>query len=366
MRKYINCTLGVLISLMFFSCAPKSMYEQQVRQLAEEAGIPLIQVAYAEGRKTLVFEASANPEIQAREDAGTVFQAASLSKPVFAYIVLKMAHEGLMDLDAPLVTYTNIERFEDKEAAGLLTARMVLHHVTGLPNWAAGPGSEVWPLSVISFNRQPGSAFSYSGEGFSFLQRAVEAVCGADLEQIAREQVFDPLGMDRTSYVWLPAFDSLAADGFNREGESTGKGNFPRANAAYTLRTTAADYMKFLKHVSRGPLAEQEWLQGMFEPKVQAVRYADKPRECDKTVFWGLGMGIEKHPELGQVAFHWGDNGNFKALFLMVPESTMHRERILVYLTNSRAGHDIVESISSLFLGNTIPVTIHDWINYGN
>ena len=369
MKLHTKSQVTVLVGLIAFSCLTQCAHQQQVQQLQQLAlqnDIPLIQAAYARGHRTVVFETSAYPETPARKDAGTVFQAASLSKPVFAYIVLKMAYEGLLDLDVPLATYTDIERFEDKERARLLTARMVLCHVTGLSNWAAGPGSEEWPRSTISFIRQPGSTFTYSGEGFAFLQRAVEAVYGADLEQIAREQVFDPLGMDRTSYVWLPVYDSLAVDGYNREKESSGEGVFPRANAAYTLRTTATDYLKFLKHISRGASDHQEWLSEMFLPLVQAVRYPDKPRDCDSSIFWGLGMGIEKHPELGEVVFHWGDNGNFKALFLLVPENAKHPERILVYFTNSRAGHDIIDRISSLFLGNTTPLTIHNWVNDGN
>lgn len=357
-----NYFICVLISTVLVSCSGVSTKQEKVHRMACEAGIPLIQVAYAEGDSCTVFEASAFQETPARMDAGTVFQAASLSKPVFASIVLQMAHEELIHLDTPLVHYTDIERFEDKELARTLTARTVLSHVTGLPNWSTGPGSEEWPTAPISFKFTPDSAFSYSGEGYAFLQRAVEAVCGAGLEDIARSRIFEPLGMDRTSYVWIPAYDSLATDGFNREGESGGKGNFPRANAAYTLRTTAADYMKFLRYISRENLPEREWLSGMYLPVVQAVRYHDRPRECDSTIFWGLGMGMEKHPELGEVSFHWGDNGNFKALFLMVPESKVHKERILVYFTNSRAGHDIIGSMSSLFLGNKKPLAIENWV----
>lgn len=69
-------------------------------------------------------------------------------------------------------------------------------------------------------------------------------------------------------------------------------------------------------------------------------------------IFWGLGLGIERHPELGEVAFHRGDNGLFKALFLIVPENHLDRQRILVYFTNSEAEHDIIEKISGLFLRN--------------
>ena len=226
MKLHTKSQVTVLVGLIAFSCLTQCAHQQQVQQLQQLAlqnDIPLIQAAYARGHRTVVFETSAYPETPARKDAGTVFQAASLSKPVFAYIVLKMAYEGLLDLDVPLATYTDIERFEDKERARLLTARMVLCHVTGLSNWAAGPGSESGPgpqsrlsgnLAVPLLIREKVLLFA--------------ACCGSCLwcgpGTNSREQVFDPLGMDRTSYVWLPVYDSLAVDGYNREKESSGKG----------------------------------------------------------------------------------------------------------------------------------------------
>ncbi len=100
----------------------------------------------------------------------------------------------------------------------------------------------------------------------------------------------------------------------------------------------------------------------MFHPCIKATRYVQRLRECDEHIFWGLGLGIEKHPELGEVAFHWGDNGNFKSFFLIVPQSGKSHRRILVYFTNSESGHDVINKISLQFLGNTIPLAIQDWV----
>jgi len=352
--------LVVLFLAVMWSCTPD--YYDQVFQIAREAGIPLIQVAYTKGDTRVTYEVSTVPEIVARKDGKTVFQAASLSKPVFAYIVMRMSDRGEIDLDRPLFEYTDIERFVDKELARRLTARMVLSHMTGLPNWAVSPGSPEWPEAPIVFKFRPDSAFSYSGEGYAFLQRAVEQIQGKGLEEIARNEVFLPLGMSSSSYTWRDDYDSLAVNGFNRDGEDRGKGNFPRANPAYTLRTTAADYMRFLEALSLGTGLGKESREAIFAPLVQAVRYEGKPRECDQRIFWGLGVGIEKHPELGEVAFHWGDNGAFRSLFLVVPKRGLQPQRILIYFTNSQAGHDIIHEISSLFLDNKEPIAIHEWV----
>ncbi|HOZ19722.1 MAG: D-alanyl-D-alanine carboxypeptidase precursor [Bacteroidetes bacterium ADurb.Bin139] len=353
--------IAILLIAVISSCTPD--YHDKIFDIAREAGIPLIQVAYSKGNAHVGYEISTVPEITPRKDNNTVFQAASLSKTVFAYIVMRMSDRGEIDLDRPLAEYADIERFDDKKLARRLTARMVLSHRTGLPNWAVSPGSPEWPEAPIVFKFRPDSAFSYSGEGYAFLQRAVEQIQGKRLEEIAQHEVFLPLGMGSSSYAWRDDYDTLAVNGFNRDGEDRGKGNFPRANAAYTLRTTAEDYIKFLEALSQGNGFGPKSREAMFHSEVQAVRYAERPRECDAHIFWGLGLGIEKHPELGEVAFHWGDNGAFRSLFLIVPKRGLQPKRILVYFTNSQAGHDIIHEISSLFLENREPLAIHEWVN---
>jgi len=173
MIKYISLTLIAFFVLVF-----QAESKEGIKEIAREAGIPLIQVAYSNGRKVVLYEDSA------------VFQAASLSKPVFAYIVMKMAHRGEIDLDEPLVNYTDAGRFENRDYASKLTARIVLSHKSGLPNWAVSPSSSEWPDSKIAFKFRPDSAFSYSGEAFAFLQRAVENIKGRGLEEIAKEEGF--------------------------------------------------------------------------------------------------------------------------------------------------------------------------------
>lgn len=90
--------------------------------------------------------------------ADTVFEAASLSKPVFAFGVLLLAQEGIIDLDRPLASYLPAPYLPAEPGAAVITARMVLEHTTGLPNWR--PKGE--PLALL---RQPGTRFGYSGEG---------------------------------------------------------------------------------------------------------------------------------------------------------------------------------------------------------
>ena len=111
----------------------------------------------------------------------TIFSAASFSKTVFAYIVLLLVEDGIIDLDKPLQQYLdkplqeypNYADLKGDKQAGLITARMVLSHSTGFPNWRFLTND-----GKLGFMFEPGSRFSYSGEGISLLQMVVEQITG--------------------------------------------------------------------------------------------------------------------------------------------------------------------------------------------
>lgn len=366
-KNYLFLTL--FLPLLFISCgnyqiiSPKEVAEKLLilDSLSTEIGISSCQLTYFSGESNLsiVAKQQSDSALCVAADQNSIYQAASLSKPLFAYIVMKMVDSGEIDLDTPLCKYTDIDRFEDKEEASKLTARLVLSHQSGLPNWATSPSSEVWPTSVITFKYRVGSCFAYSGEGFALLQRAVEAIRHSTLDEIARKEVFDPFDMPSSSYKWLPEYDSTALCGFNRENVNRGQGRHPRENCAYTLRTNAKEYSRFLKGaILEGRGLSPEAHKAMLTPQVQAVRYADNPRGCDSTIFWCIGIGaIVGENGVPTHYWHWGDNGNFKALFVVKPES----KEVLNYFTNSAKGHDIVSSVTDLFLGERLP--IDPWIN---
>ena len=363
MQKLNYVWILILTSVVVISCKSKTnvndtLIIEKTREIAKGASIPIIQVEFRDRAHVLSFESSQIDSIPASEDGNTVFQAASLSKPIFAYIVLKMVDRGEIDLDTPVCEYTDIDRFVNKEWAQRLTPRMVLCHRTGLSNWAAGPSSEAWPTSPIEFLYEPDSIFSYSGEGYAFLQRAVENIRGKSLQEIAEEEVFVPFDMPQTSYGWKESYNTIAADGYSREGENIGKTKYPRESSAYTLRTTAKEYSRFIRNVLvEGKGLKPETYQMMLTPTGIAQRNK-VTRDYDRFIEWGLGLGIEHNEELGDLYYHWGDNGNFKALFIVVPRDSKY----LVYFTNSRNGHDIIDELVPLYFGNTKPLTLSTWI----
>ena len=364
MKSSFFISLAVILCLLSASCGQEKVPVNpavvtaldSLQALVDGNGIPVFQYYYFSPQGDLHGVkccADTTFSIPQPIDEQSIFQAASLSKPVFAYIVMRMVDRGEIELDRPVADYTDIDRFADKEMARRLTPRIVLSHQTGLPNWATGPSSDEWPTSTITFRYPADSCYAYSGEGYAFLQRAVEAIKGAPLDEIARKEVFEPFDMPTTSYAWQPAYDTTALVGFNRDGENRGQGRHPRANSAYTLRTNATEYAHFVKRA----LLDGEGLsevahKEMFTHQVHAQRYADEPRACDSTVFWCLGFGAVNE----DYYWHWGDNGNFKALWLLHPAT----KEGFVYFSNRATGHDLLDPFLRQLTGEELP--LNDWI----
>ena len=138
-------------------------------------------------------------------DEETVFSAASLSKPVFAYLAMLQVEDGIIDLDKPLHEYLKKPLYAYPAYADLkedehhkqITARHVLSHGTGFPNWRF-----LTQDGRLNIMFSPGERCSYSGEGIALLQMVVEEITGRNLEDLAQEKIFGPLEMTRSSYVW--------------------------------------------------------------------------------------------------------------------------------------------------------------------
>ncbi len=253
----------------------------------------------------------------------TVFEAASMSKPFYAYVVLQWVEEGILDLDTPLVEYLGEPYIDDDPRHKKITARMVLSHTGGFPNWRRGN-----PLRV---GFDPGTEFQYSGEGFLFLQRVVEKLTDTPMESMMQERLIRPLGMANTSYVWQDAHRVLAAAGHNRDGHvmEGDRRIYTSPNSAFTLYTTPSEYALFLLEMMRPDRSgshslSPETLEEMLSIQSEVTGRDPILRrngESGGSVYFGLGGRIEKIGD-GIRYCHSGSNRTgFRCLSEFNPET---------------------------------------------
>lgn len=284
-------------------------------------------------------------------DENTVFSAASLSKPVFAYLVLQWVDAGKIDLDKPLYQYLPYPDVEQDERYKLITARMVLSHSPGFPNWRNGQ------LKVLF---SPGKRFSYSGEGFVYLQKVLEHLTQRSLEDLAQEKVFKPLGMTRSSFIWQTAFEDNFALRHNRFGVQTGISKFDQPNAAYSLQTTAADYGKFLQALLQGKGLKSSSIKQLFTPQLKTSQKFGDTTQLSSSLAWGLGVGLQKTTQ-DEGFWHWGDNGDFKCFFFV----SRTRKQGLVYFSNSANGLSIAPALARSMVPAPMPC-MEEFLSYAS
>jgi len=243
----------------------------------------------------------------------TMFEACSMSKPVFAYLVLKLAEQGKLELDKPLYDYLP-EKFicEDEDYQKQITARMILSHTSGLPNWRKGSEENESPLPIYF---KPGTKFQYSGEGIYYLQRVVEHITNEPLESLAKLMLFDKLELESTSFVWTEKLNPQIATGHNADGNCNERKKYLHSNAAYTLYTTPDEFSKFIIEImkpnkeNKFPLSD-EMIKEMLthQVRVDTRDVIDRPgRNLGLQGFRGLGWAIDSTIS-GDVIYHSGSN----------------------------------------------------------
>jgi CubicO group peptidase (beta-lactamase class C family) len=281
--------------------------------------------------------------------ADTTFFAASLSKPMFAYAVLRLAQRGEIDLDQPLFKYLPSPRLEGDQRYRRITARMVLSHSSGLPNWSK--------TDSMALSFEPGSSWQYSGEGFVYLQKVVEKITGQDLNEFMQQEVFKPLKMNSSSFIATSELSNRMATGHDLLGNATKKPSPTRQsmNPAGTLITTGADYGHFIE----GYLAQRG-----LSPKLAGSMSTAQVRPTgffggvnDQPVYWGLGFGIEARKS-GNTVWQWGDNLDYRNFVMVDPV----KGDGIIMLTNSENGLSIAEELSGMVIGGAHPV--FDWLPF--
>jgi CubicO group peptidase (beta-lactamase class C family) len=313
----------------------------------------------------------------------TVMYGASLTKTVFAYTVMQLVDQGKLnldtpikaDLDRPLPTYAPDPVFPDKYGPykdlaedvrwEKITPRMCLTHSTGFSNfWFLEPDQK------LHIHFDPGTQFSYSGEGFILLQFAIEhgrktQGLGLDVGDLTKAN-FERLGMHRTSLTWRNGQDPNVADGWNDQGQPLPHDKRSKVRAAGSMNTTINDLSMFTAGLVRGDGLSTASRAEMTKPQMHITTAHQFPLfqpaapigEQRKDLYAGLGVITFDGPQ-GQGFYKGGHDGQ-TANTMVCLEGNQRCALILSNDVRSEAG--FAELIRFILGETSVP---YDW-EYGD
>jgi CubicO group peptidase (beta-lactamase class C family) len=322
-----------------------SAIEKITPELMEELNVPGVSLSLITNKEITYSKSFGIADVSAKVqvDEKTMFEACSMSKPVFAYLVLKLVEQNKLDLDKPLYDYLP-EKFtcDDEEYPKQITARMILSHTSGLPNWRKGSEENESPLPIYF---KPGTKFSYSGEGIYYLQRVVELITNESLESFAKRTLFDKLELESTSFVWTEKLNPQIATGHNTDGKCNKRKKYLHGNAAYTLYTTSDEYAQLIIEIMNpGNQNDYSLSNSMIKEmlthqvRVDTREVIDRPgRNLGLQGFRGLGWAIDS-TITGDVIYHSGSNQTgFRCYSQFSPKD----DSGIVILTNGENGSEL-------------------------
>lgn len=355
--------------------------DSTVKRLTELAKIEGLNLAILNDNKAALVRSYGfkNKPKNALMDTSTIVYGASFSKAVFGYLMMKLVKEKVIDLDRPLYQYlkkpiANYPYFVDLEHDDrwkLITARMCLSHTTGLPNvkWFNPITNEPDSLGRIKIYFTPGSKYAYSGEGFRLLQLAVEEIMGKNIEQLAQEKIFQPLGMKRTGYTWHESFgDDNVAVGHLENGYIDQKRKRTEPVAGGSLVTTIADYTKFIEQVMQQKGLDTKMYQEMLSPQIRIhsvtqfppITYETTTENDGINLSYGLGWGLLQC-SYGKAFFKEGNGGAWRNYNINFPDKDIS----IIIMVNSENGEKIFQELLETLLGdNCIPWKWQGYISY--
>jgi D-alanyl-D-alanine-carboxypeptidase/D-alanyl-D-alanine-endopeptidase len=304
----------------------------------------------------------------------SVMYACSFAKMVFAFIAMQFVQEKVIDLDKPLYQYLD-KPLTDYEIKGWkrgykdlkgderykkITARMCLNHTTGFPNWR---WFETDKKLKIKF--EPGTRYSYSGEGLYLLQFIIGQITGKDYETISQERVFKPFRMKTTSQIWQSRFDTAICYGHNIKGEPYELMKWNEASAGGSMSTTLEDFTKFYTAFIRHEYLTIESFKEMTSPQVRIksrqqfgpLSRIDGADNDNIELSYGLGVGVLK-TKYGSAFFKEGHDDGWGHYSICFPDKKI----AIVIMTNNDNGESIFKELLSYAIGDIY--TPWEWENY--
>ena len=365
-KRFIFVCLFLVISLRSFSQVwtdgrgrniSAAMVDKFLKIQMDSLQLPALSIAFVSDGKVAYHRALGVMDLKSRKKINeeTLFEAASTSKPVFAFFVMKMVEDGILDLDKPLYEYLPFPELEQDERYKLVTARMALSHTTGFPNWRwydSKTGN--WSAENKMHMMHAPGAFSYSGEAYHYLAKVIAHLRGVtlqELDSIFRREIAIPLGMRYAYFSWndhmglnkVAGYENgrvfhdkwEAADAMNADSTVFG--------AANALHTEAVSYANFLLGIIENKVLKKETIDEMLA--VHSKIPAEQEPHFGDIRGWGLGFAIEPTDHDARYS-HSGQNPGFIAFFMFHGQ----QKNGYVFFTNGDKG-GVLEMNLRAFLG---------------
>lgn len=255
----------------------------------------------------------------------TLFEAASLSKPLVAYFAMKQVEKGLLDLDKPLYEYLPYPDIAYDERYKSITARMILSHSSGFPNWRE---------DSLTIHFTPGSSYMYSGEGYKYLAHvlaSINQVEFSDLDRVFQVDVVKQIDADKLYFKWNEDITRNKASGHINDQPTSNKKDHKDNDfgAAGGLHTEAVNYAKFLISLFKDQVIPATLKEEMLSEQI-ALPEGDINKLILGASGWSLGFGMIP-TEQGTCYWHAGNNDDFQSWMHVYPE----KEYGIVLFTNS-------------------------------
>lgn len=327
---------GVLLN---FTASSVPQIDQFIEAYRNYYGIPGVSLALIKDGK-LVYHKTygvTNTMTGDKVNDNTLFEAASVTKPVFAFAVERLAERGVINLDKPLYEYLPYKDIEYDERYKLMTARHVLTHRTGFPNWR-------WMNKdgKLDLKFAPGTAFNYSGEGFEYLKLVVEKITGKKVEQVLKEEVIEPIGLYHTFFSKNDSLRLVAASG-HIDKMPTNKELPESPGMAYSMYTEAKIFTRFMLY-----LLEQKGLKPATYDTILSKHSAypfDEAHKPKVPTYMGMSLEIRETP-FGKTFGHGGNNGDFKCKFEVYKDLKMG----YVIFTNCNTSDALLQNINKFLV----------------
>lgn len=323
---------GVLLD---FTTAKAGQVDNFIEAYRRYYGIPGVSLALIKDGKMVYHKTYGvrNTMTGDKVDDSTLFEAASITKPVFALAVERLAERGVIDLDKPLYEYLPYKDIEYDERYKLMTARHVLTHRTGFPNWRS-----MNPDGKLNLKFAPGTSFNYSGEGFEYLKMVVEKITGKKVEQVLQEEVIEPVGLYHTFFSKNDSLQRMVAYGHYDKRPSPN--DLPEnPGMAYSMHTEAKIFTRFMLYLLEQKGLKPETYDTILS-KHSEYNFDDWDEKPKVPTYMGMSLEVRETP-FGKTFGHGGNNGDFKCKFEVYRDQKMG----YVIFTNSNTSDKLLENL---------------------